>query len=212
MTAGLTDDSWPVAQAAEKSLRKLKAVPRVDVLIDLLGSGDAGRSFRAAARLAELGDEAAVEPLLAVAENAQVQERVRLEALDAAAKLGARRAADVAQRILQDPRSGARQRTMGDDTQALLICRVTEVIVQVGDALCAPVLLPHLGDKNPSVRYAAIRALGAVGDESVIPALERIQQRDHATVPADMRGMQYVRLRNVAAEAIAAIRAREAQR
>ena len=212
LTAGLTDNSWRVAQAAEKSLRKLKAVPRVDVLIDLLGSGDAGRSCRAGARLAELGDQAAVEPLLAVAENPQAQERVRVEALDAAAKLGARRAANVAQRILQDPRSGARQRTMGEDTQALLICRVAEVIAQVGDARSVPVLLPHLGDKNPSVRYAVIRALGAVGDVSVIPALEGIQQRDHATVPADMSGMRYVRLRNVAAEAIAAIRAREAQR
>jgi len=140
-----------------------------------------------------------------------MDERVRLEALEAAAKLGARRAADVAQRILQ-VQQHSRPRTMISDTQALLISKVVEVIGQVGDAGSVPTLLPLLDDMNPFVRYAAIRALGTVGDAAAIPALERIQQRDHASVPADMSGRRYVRLPNAAAEAIAAIRAREAQR
>jgi HEAT repeat protein len=205
LTIGLTDEHWRVAEAAEKALRALKAAPRVDILIDLLRTGDRERRHAAAMRLGDQGDRAAVAPLLEVAENAQEAEWLRVQALDAAAKLDAPNAAEVARRILQ-----ARVGDTGMNSPVELVCKAAGVSALAGDATAQPALRVLLDHANPYVRLAVVQALGALGDESAIAGLEQIQQRDHATVQVDPSGMQRVRLRNAAAEAIVAIRTRAA--
>ena len=207
LTTALTDENWRVAEAAEKALRALKVAPRVDILIDLLHAGDRERRCPAAVRLGDLHDRTAVAPLLEVAENAQEGEWLRVQALDAAAKLDAPRAAEVARRLLQ-----ARGDGVGINLPVELVCKAAGVSALAGDAAAQPALLVLLDHANPYVRLAVVQALGACGDEAAISALEQIQQRDHAIVQVDPTGMQRVRLRNAAAEAITAIRTRAAAR
>jgi HEAT repeat protein len=210
LTQALTDGSWRVVESAEKALRKLRTAPRTAVLVELLQHADLGRGHVAAARLGDLGDPEAIAPLLQVAESRAQPDGVRVAALQAVAKLGDRRAAEVALRLLPGldalPEGG-----MSLGGPALLRSEIARIIGQVGDAGAAPALVELLGDGNPYVRLAAIQALGAVGDTSVIPALEHIQQTDPASIQVDLGGMQRVRLRSAAVEAIQHIRERHAE-
>ena len=218
LTVGLTDEA-AVAESAAKGLRAIKAAPRMDVLLDLLWSGESPtRRWLAAVKLGELGDPSAVLPLLEVAEDTRETDWLRLRALEAAARLGDPRAAESAARILQtytpspdivrDP-SGR----PGPD----LVCMACRVAGRLGGPGMAPVLLALLDDGNPHIRHAAIEALGAAGDSTAIPRLEELQQSDDASVPLEepeqvggifMAGMRLVSLRVAAADAIRRIHRR----
>jgi hypothetical protein len=82
------------------------------------------------------------------------------------------------------------------------------------------IVLPLLDDGNPHVRHAAIVALGAVADASVISRLQEIQQTDTASIPVDepqpmagmyMSGLHMVALRTAAADAARRIQRRAQQ-
>jgi HEAT repeat protein len=90
----------------------------------------------------------------------------------------------------------------------MLAVQAIEVVGMVGDAAATPVLIAQLEDGNPYVRHAAVQALSAIGTAASIPALERIQQTDPATIPLDASSRRQVRLRSAAATALASIRAR----
>jgi HEAT repeat protein len=90
----------------------------------------------------------------------------------------------------------------------MLHVQAIEVVGALGDATATPILVGQLDDGNAYVRYAAVQALGAAGTPESIPALERIQQTDPATVVVDSTGRRQARLRSAAAMALAAIRAR----
>jgi HEAT repeat protein len=208
LTLALADPWWRVVESAEKGLRTLKTAPRVAVLIDLLGQSDEHRQWVAAHRLGELGDAQAHDPLLRVAEDTAQPPLVRGEALKALARLGDTRAVPVALRVIRES-AGSDPGTGGPPAApTMLHVQAIEVVGTIGDATATPVLIGQLTDGNAYVRYAAVQALGAVGTPASIPALERIQQTDPATVVVDSTGRRQARLRSAAATALAAIRAR----
>ncbi|HET7075937.1 MAG TPA: HEAT repeat domain-containing protein [Chloroflexia bacterium] len=207
LTLALADPWWRVVESAEKGLRTLKATPRVAVLIDLLGQRDEHRQWVAAHRLGELGDAQARDPLLRVAEDTAQPPLVRGEALKALARLGDTRAVPVALRVIQEAGGGV-SAGMPPAAPTMLHVQAIEVVGALGDATATPVLVGQLDDGNAYVRYAAVQALGAAGTPESIPALERIQQTDPATVVVDSTGRRQARLRSAAAMTLAAIRAR----
>jgi HEAT repeat protein len=208
LTLALADPWWRVVESAEKGLRTLKATPRVAVLIDLLKQGDEHRQWVAARRLGDLGDPQARDPLLRVAEDAAQPPLVRGEALKALARLGDARAVPVALHVIEE--SGATDPGAGMPPAAptMLRLQAIEVMGVIGDATATPILVDQLADANAYVRYAVVQALGAVGTPASIPALERVQQTDPATIAVDSTGRRQARLRSAAATALAAIRAR----
>jgi HEAT repeat protein len=218
LTVGLTDEA-AVAESAAKGLRALKAAPRMDVLLDLLRSGESPtRRWLAAVKLGELGDPSAVLPLLEVAEDTRETDWLRLRALEAAARLGDPRTADSAARILQTyTPSPDIVRDPSIRPAPDLVCMACRVAGRLGGPCMAPVLLTLLDDGNPHIRHAALEALGAVADSTAIPRLEELQQSDDASVPLEepeqvggifMAGMRLVSLRVAAADAIRRIHRR----
>ena len=207
LSAALADSWWRVGESAEKALRALRAAPRVEPLIERLTHTDPDVRMQAASRLGALGDGRAVEPLVGLVEDRAQPSYVRQAALKALGALRDARGAPVVLRELE--RLGVKRsiaESMGED--ASLRAELATTLGSVGDAAATPALVALLDDANPYVRHAAITSLATIGDASAIPALERVQQTDPASVAVDYSGMQQVRLRSVAADAIRRIRER----
>ncbi|MFL5733418.1 MAG: HEAT repeat domain-containing protein [Chloroflexia bacterium] len=217
LTIALTDNYYRTVESAEKALRKLKTAPDFPTFLALLTHKDVVRRYAAANRLALLGDPRAVDPLAREAENSTQPIEARVAMLKALAALKDPRGLEAALRVLAATPDEPDDPTKGLTPNAQLKQAALNLIAATGDPsglpplTLTPTLLPYLTDPSPYVRRAAAKALGAVGNETAIPALEHLQQFDddtiHIPLPSET-GVQRERLRSAAAEAITRIRAR----
>jgi HEAT repeat protein len=67
---------------------------------------------------------------------------------------------------------------MLEDNSALVRASVAEALRKIADRTAAPSLRQVLDDPDPGVRWNAVRALSAVGDARVLPALEPLLSDD----------------------------------
>jgi HEAT repeat protein len=189
---GDTEDitAW---QDAAIALARL-GTPALDPLVGALSDENGIVRAESAYALGELGDRRAVEPLVAALEDGGRQ--VRLEAAEALGRLGDPRAIDALVALLDDPDAMVRLyavRALGhlvrDKVFAPIVAAVSDQHVDVRrQALFAlaesagvasvHLLLANVSDPDPCVRDAAVHALSGVGDSSLIPLLESIEQKD----------------------------------
>jgi HEAT repeat protein len=146
--------------------------------------------------LGQLGDLRAVVPLVATLSDTELQ--VRLDATEALSKLGDPDAIDAVTALLNDPAEhelvrAQAARALGqlvrgevlaplvsalDDPSVDVRCQALYALAESAGPVAVDLLLARTTDPNTYVRHAAVTALGRVGDESLIPLLERIAQHD----------------------------------
>jgi HEAT repeat protein len=51
-----------------------------------------------------------------------------------------------------------------------------EALAYIGDPRSVPLLIEHLGEKHPGIRYWCTFALGQIGDPQAVPSLRRIAE------------------------------------
>jgi HEAT repeat protein len=143
-----------------------------------------GAGGEAAWALGEIGDPAAVMPLI----EALGEPFVAGQAVEALVKLG-------------DPRM---VEPLISYFSEIGIPSVATVLGNLGDRRVVPVLIAALAAPDPSTRYYAARALGKLGDQRALPALERAYAYD--TTPLRVKSVRGKSVSDVAAKAIERIR------
>lgn len=159
-----------------------RAVPS---LIDLLK--DRAIAYKAAIVLGQLGDARAVSPLKEMLKSADPHEK--LWAGYGLARIGDPAGIPAVAEFLKDPQWSIRR-------------SVAESLGEVRGQDAVQVLIAALSDESPDVRAAAARSLGQIGDDSPVPALQKLSN-DAATTTAGPP----TSVRDVAAEAIRRIKA-----
>ncbi|MFP5379670.1 MAG: HEAT repeat domain-containing protein, partial [Vicinamibacteria bacterium] len=130
---------WPVAYA----FQRIGSPDAVPVLLDLLASeGQLTRSF-AARGLGASGDTRAVAPLVAIVEDAQAPQAVRVQAVRGLAALGAAEAGPAVARLLTTR-----------DTSSALRLEATAALGRVGGDIAVDLLIDLLTDPAPAIRGA----------------------------------------------------------
>jgi HEAT repeat protein len=194
LVSGDTEDitAW---QDAAGALARLGA-PALDPLINALRDENSTVRAWSADALGQMGSAQAVEPLIAALSDADVQ--VRIDATVALGKIGDPRAAEALVARLSDPQEDEHVRM--DAARALGHVVTGEVFAPLVAALDDPaievrrqalwalaesagphavdLLLARITDPEACIRHAAVHALAGVGDENLIPLLERIEHQD----------------------------------
>jgi HEAT repeat protein len=194
----------PLAQEAENSDQPLEV--RV-AMLDALGKLKDRRGLEAALRVLDDAPAASAAPLPKASEASLP--KASEASLPKASEASLPKASEASL-----PKASGKPEE-GVDRQVRLKQAALGVLAAAEDAsgmaYVTSRLVSYLSDASPYVRHAAARALGAVGDETAIPALERVQQSDDGTVQVvSQTGVQWARLRSAAAEAIGRIRGRNA--
>lgn len=143
----LSDRSIPVREAAAVALGRIREPRAIDPLIDLLDERDLGLRDAAASGLHSFGP-AAVPALLSALERDR--DRTRIDLLDVLAEIGDARAVEAITRLATPPPPMAKTLS-GDLEQSSLRDRRS----------------------REEVRIWAVKALGRMGTDSVLPTLEK---------------------------------------
>jgi HEAT repeat protein len=171
--------------------------PAVGPLVAALADEDWLVRTSSAVALGQLGDLRAVVPLTASLSDAELQ--VRLDATEALGKLGDPDAIDAVTARLNDPAehelvraqaAGVLGQLVSGEVFAPLLnalgdpsievrCQALYALAESAGPAAVELLLARTTDPDTCIRDAAVHALGRVGDESLIPLLERIAQHDH---------------------------------
>jgi HEAT repeat protein len=181
-----------VRREAALALGKMKAHQAVGPLIDLLDDHETvwDAAQDAAWALGEIGDQEAVEPLIAVLD----QPNVAGPAVEALAKLADPRMVEPLIRLLKEKR----------------IPSIATILGNFGDRRAVEPLIDALHVRDSSLRFYATRALGKLGDERALPALE--WARDHDTQPIlDRKSIRGKSVSDAAIKAIEWIKAASAE-
>jgi HEAT repeat protein len=178
---------------AARALARLGA-PALEPLIAALADANSNVRAWSAYALGALGDRQAVVPLNAALKDAERQ--VRLDAAEALGKIGDQRAIDPLITLLGDPDEMVRiyaVRALGhlirgelfaplvnalDDPSVDVRRQALLALAESAGPASVDLLLARITDLDACVRDAAVYALAGVGDESLIPLLERIAQQD----------------------------------
>lgn len=191
----LNDPQSMVRAAAARALGQLESEVAVLPLCERLKDSNWLVRSDAANALAALADSQAVEPLVELLQSYEVagqelntffQEEVNLpaySALQALIKIGQPALAHLI--------------TLSDSLDPNLRSWSIVALREIGDSQATQTMLNHLNEKDLSLRYEAVRALGELGDLYAIEALQEVAQTDEVTW-----------LRSAAANAIDQIRER----
>jgi len=182
----LRDPDRFVRRAAASALGELRVRRAVPALVETLkddatvwdAAGDA------AAALGQIGGDEVIDPLISALDH----QFAAGPALVALGRLRHPRAVEPLIRYLD--------RT-GNPSAAT-------VLGNTRDRRAVPSLIAALGHADPSTRFYAARALGKIGDERALPALENVRQHDHTREPR--RTWRRKSVSDVAAIAIERIR------
>jgi HEAT repeat protein len=192
--SGDTEDITAWQDAAE-ALAQFGAPALGPLVAALLDDNGNVRAWSADA-LGQLGDPQAVAPLIAVLSDTALQ--VRIDATVALGKIGDPAATDAVVARLVDPGEDEHVRTCAaralghliagevfsplvnalDDPSIDVRCQALYALAESAGARAVDLLLARVTDPNSCVRHASVHALARVGDESLIPLLERIEQQD----------------------------------
>ncbi|MDI6720349.1 MAG: HEAT repeat domain-containing protein [Methanomicrobiales archaeon] len=166
LLAEALDDPDPgVRWKAAEALGKLGA-PAVDPLLIALRGGDVDVRWKAAVALGDIGDPRAIAPLADLLDD---EDRyVRTRAADALGRIGGP-SEQVLIHLLA--RGGKLER-----------CGAALGLGKIGDPAAVEALLAALGDADPDVRDAAVRAFGEIGEPAVAPLIGLLR-----SAPGDIR-------------------------
>jgi HEAT repeat protein len=137
----------------------------VESLIVLLHDDESQVRNDAAVSLGKIGDGRAIDPLVARLSDSQENDYVRMTAARALGHIVRGEVFPPLVAALNDPVIDVR-------------CQALWALAESGGAQAVDTLLTHTSDPDPCVRHAAVHALAEVGDESLIPLLERIEHQD----------------------------------
>ncbi len=154
LAEALDDPDPGVRWKAAEALGRL-GTPAVDPLLLALTSGDVDVRWKAAVALGDIGDPRAIGPL---AELLDDEDRyVRTRAADALGRIGG-----PAEQVLVHLLSKGQKQER---------CGAALGLGKVGDPAAIEALLSVLGDPEPDVRDAAVRAFGEIGERAVAPLI-----------------------------------------
>lgn len=180
-------------QDAARALARIGG-PAVGPLIAALLDENSTVRASSADALGQLGDPRAVAPLIAALSDTERQ--VRLEAAEALGEIGDQRAIERLVNLLDDPDEMVRLyavRALGhlirgevfaplvnalDDPSIDVRSQALYALAESAGPASVDLLLTSITAPDPCVRYAAVHALARVGNDSLIPLLERIEQQD----------------------------------
>lgn len=147
-------------------LARLKDEETEEILLRLLT--DPNQRIRAAAAqyLAEAGLVQSVQPLLKLLTEDK-ENQVRIAAVYALGLLGAREALETILEILKNKNEDSGLRGSA-----------AEALADIGDTRAIDPLMEALSDESVEVRFWSVFALGELGDASVLPALQKIEETD----------------------------------
>lgn len=174
------DESLRLRSAAAQALGKLKDERAIIPLMSILNDKSLNYRLRLAAAesLGKLGDENAVTPLIDII-NDERENSVYLKesAVKALGMLGDIRAIEPLIDMLES-KKGLRNKF------SFLKEQIIEAIARIGkpNHKATDHLLTALKDEAPSIRLAAVEALGEVGDESCVPLLSELIYDSHDDV------------------------------
>ena len=153
------------AWSALDALAQLGAPASVPLFKERLQDKDPYIRRAASEGLGRAGDAASIETL---ERNVTIDDSpmVRLAAAFALQKLGRNYAARLV-----------------DLTSAKVLVQAQEYFVELGPSI-APAILPRVQEPDPVLREALINVLGAIGDESMLPALQAASQDGNPSVAA----------------------------
>ncbi|SCL75293.1 Bilin biosynthesis protein PecE [Methanoculleus chikugoensis] len=149
----LTDPHYGVRIAAAEALGEIGEADAVEALIQALGDAREDVRIAVISALGRIGDRRAVDPLIHLFRDRY--HGVRVAAADAVAEFG-RGALRELEEALDDP---------------LPVVRVTaaKAIGLIGATESVPVLITHLGDSAPDVRWSVARALSTFDAMAIEP-------------------------------------------
>lgn len=153
----LQEGDWHIHHRAAVRLLETATINLLPALLDALKNPVACVRERAVYVLGELGDTAAVESLISMAQDEDAH--VRYHVLYALERLRAQDALPIFLAALQT------------DADADVRYRAAAGLGIFGDAAAVPALLDALHDDKLHVRHSAIHALGLIGDERAIDAV-----------------------------------------
>ncbi|MFY9131891.1 MAG: HEAT repeat domain-containing protein [Candidatus Methanoculleus thermohydrogenotrophicum] len=156
----------------------------VEYLIEALKDPHHAVRIAAADGLGEIGDEDATEPLIRLFDDAR--EDVRIAAVRALGRIGDRRSIEPLIRIFGDRYHSVRVAAADaitvfgrdalrpleealNDPVSIVRVMAAKAIGLIGAAESVPVLIEHLGDPAPEVRWGVARALSGFGSLAVEP-------------------------------------------
>lgn len=162
---------WPIAFALQR-INDARAVP---ALLELLkGDGQLTRAF-AVRGLAQAKATAAAAGLVAIAENAGEATAVRIQAVRALASIGETSATAALQRLIVSPKTD----------QNLQLEAVT-ALQSLPDRGATELLIDLVSAPWPSVRAAALRALGRTDIDTFMSAISGLDPDAHWSVRASL--------------------------
>jgi HEAT repeat protein len=150
----VSDTDKAACSLAERNWDELEAIgtPAVDMLITLLGRGTSSETAKTIEILGRIGDERAVEPVLALLSHKSPDLASR--AALTLGKIG--RGRNVVEELLQ---------AAVDSNSSQVKNAAEQALVEIGKEAVFP-LLAHLNSGDPRERKAAVRILGEIGDTS----------------------------------------------
>lgn len=189
-----------IAVVDKKPVKKAKKAKTFDdLLVDLKTSNSEKIRYNAARVLGEMGDMAAVEPLIDVLENDK-NGSVRLYAARALGELGDLEATDPLIKSLREDRNvdvrvraaRALGKLGGEDVVMPLVealsddnsqvcMTAADALVEIGPIAVRP-LVKSLKNERVNVRCDSTRALGELGDAQAVPYLVEMLQDDWVNV------------------------------
>ena len=166
-----SDESMRLRCMAAQALAKIGDSRAIIPLMSILNNREENYRLRLAAAesLGRLGDEYAVSPLIDIlADEREKSVYLKESAAKALGMLGDIRAIEPLIEVLESKR-GIRDKFNFLKEQAIeAIARIGRPTRKATDSLLAA-----LDDEAPSIRLAAVEALGAIGDEECLAALQR---------------------------------------
>lgn len=194
ITALQRDKNSVVRGFAAEALGKIGDKLAVEPLIFALRDESGSVPIFAAQALGRIGDTRAVEPLLPLLDSYYIDTRSTVA--EALGKIGDVRAVELLIRALRI-RDGQESEIRWSATEALVRIgrpavnslistlrvagtemrrQVVEILGKIGDMREVEPLVAALLDEDMKVRELAAQALGEIGDENILPVLERVLQ------------------------------------
>lgn len=148
----------------EKKAKKTKMTPEVKEAVDLIQSPDEEKRIEGIGKLAELAEEAGVDPLVELLKAGQT-DKVTDAALDALGAISSPRAIPILVEYMRHRRPAVR-------------IIAINAIAEIKDKQVIEALKSALKDSDGNARKTAALALGRYGDQSAVPVLFKAFDRN----------------------------------
>jgi len=164
LISALKHENEDVRESAAEVLEKMGSTAVVSLIFALTRNDTSGRRS-AAELLGKIGDPLAVEPLLTVLKDTDVDVDVRIKASEALGKFGDVRAVEPLILILEGE-------------QGNILESAAKALGQIGDSRAVEPLIDALAMGHQGLRSSAAEALGKIGDTRAVEPLRGAFYRD----------------------------------